>query len=316
MKYAPVVITTVCRFNHFKSCLESLSYCTWADKTDVYIAVDYPGKVEHQRGYRLIVDYLKNCRNLSFNSLNVIYRETNYFYSGKDNVGSLTKEVLKKYDRVIISEDDNIFSPSFLVYMNKGLEKFENDDSVISINGYRHFYPIQFENNTFFRQNVDFSAWGFGIWKNRYEKILDLNARNYFCEKFCLSNFVKVLKNGNNRAINFLNLCNSINPSFDDTTLSVVMALENMDVVMPKVSLVRNIGWDGSGEHCSTKNQDLAYRHLNQEISLDRGFVFVGTGFEKYKKNRKIYINNSYGKQSWIMMIKNLIYFLFNRNNN
>ena len=71
------------------------------------------------------------------------------------------------YDRWIFSEDDNVFSPNFLVYINKGLEKFKNDKSVFAFNGYRHFYNVKFKENTFFRQNIDFSAWGYGIWKDR-----------------------------------------------------------------------------------------------------------------------------------------------------
>ena len=34
MLYAPVVIPTLCRYEHFKACLESLSLCTGAENTD------------------------------------------------------------------------------------------------------------------------------------------------------------------------------------------------------------------------------------------------------------------------------------------
>lgn len=40
--FAPVIIPTLCRYEHFKECLESLSRCTWAEKTEVYIGLDYP----------------------------------------------------------------------------------------------------------------------------------------------------------------------------------------------------------------------------------------------------------------------------------
>ena len=41
---APVIIPTLCRYDHFKRLMESLNKCTWADKTDVYIGLDYPAK--------------------------------------------------------------------------------------------------------------------------------------------------------------------------------------------------------------------------------------------------------------------------------
>ena len=40
--YAPVIIPTLSRFEHFKRCWESLENCTGADKTEVFVALDYP----------------------------------------------------------------------------------------------------------------------------------------------------------------------------------------------------------------------------------------------------------------------------------
>ena len=44
MIYAPVLIPTLCRADHFIRCLESLKKNTWAKYTEVYVAVDYPAK--------------------------------------------------------------------------------------------------------------------------------------------------------------------------------------------------------------------------------------------------------------------------------
>ena len=183
-KYAPVIIPTLCRFEHFRDCLESLSKCTWAEKTDVYIGLDYPAKETHWDGYKKIKEYLKKDKTFwGFNSLFVVEREHNYGFGPQGNARTLIKEVLKKYDRIIVSEDDNIFSPNFLVFMNRGLEKFKDDESVLALNGYRHYYSIKYHDNTFFRQNVDFSAWGYGIWKDRLDSIYN-KEMIYFQKKF------------------------------------------------------------------------------------------------------------------------------------
>ena len=34
--FAPVLIPTLCRYDHLKRCIESLSACTHAEKTDLY----------------------------------------------------------------------------------------------------------------------------------------------------------------------------------------------------------------------------------------------------------------------------------------
>ena len=44
MKYAPILIPTLCRSKHFIRCIESLKKNGWAKYTDVYVALDYPAK--------------------------------------------------------------------------------------------------------------------------------------------------------------------------------------------------------------------------------------------------------------------------------
>lgn len=41
---APVIIPTLCRYDHFKRLMESLNKCTWADKTDVILDLIIPQK--------------------------------------------------------------------------------------------------------------------------------------------------------------------------------------------------------------------------------------------------------------------------------
>lgn len=312
MKYAPVLITTVSRYQHFIDCIESLSNCTWADRTDVYVAVDYPAKDEHIEGNDKIKEYLNSCGKMNFKSLNVVYRTTNYFYSGKGNLKMLRDDVLKKYDRYIASEDDNVFSPNFLVYMNKGLEKFEEDHTVLAINGYRHFYPVKFERNTFFKQNVDFSAWGYATWKDRVERYTSGISSIYFQKHLSIKTFVKVLKNGNNRAIDFLQRCIDKKIVCDDSTLSVLMPIEGLNVIMPKESLVKNMGWDGSGEHCKEYDPELSNRHTTQQISSELNFEFVGSGYEYYQENKRIYVRCSYGRKSLLALLRYIVIYFKN----
>jgi hypothetical protein len=309
---APVVIPTLCRYDHFTQCIESLSRCTWADRTDVYIGLDYPAKESHWEGYNKIKTYLDTCE-LKFKSLNVVVRERNYGFGAKGNVATLQKQVLTQYDRFIMSEDDNVFSPNFLVFMNKGLEKFKDDKSVFAINGYRHFYPVKMEKNTFLRQNIEFSAWGYGIWRDR---VKNMPPYDYFANSFTLKKFFDVKKDmGCRRALNYWDFCFKPIKAWFDVPWSIYAYLENMDIIMPsEVSLVRNIGWDGSGEHCAGMD-DIAQRHLTQKISEKTDFVFEGTGREFYAENRAIYRKYSYAKiEGWVFwrrFCKNLLkYFM------
>ena len=106
MIYAPVLITTLNRYEHFKETITSLSQCTGADMTDLYIALDYPPTPFYEDGYRKIVEYLPTISG--FKSVNIIKREKNYGM-GKNFHDALHQVIFTKYDRFIFSEDDNLF---------------------------------------------------------------------------------------------------------------------------------------------------------------------------------------------------------------
>ena len=294
--YAPIIIPTLCRYEHFKRCMESLSQCTLADRTDVYIGLDYPAKESHWDGYKKIKRYL-NETTFNFSKLIIFERERNYGPSG--NFHGLIKHVFQNYDRIIISEDDNLFSRNFLVYINKGLKKFANDKSVFSINGYKHPHKLKFKENTYLRQNVDFSAWGYGIWKDRWENI---PSPDYFRKNFNLRRFFKMEKEiGANRAFQFWGWSKQIPLDWWDSSFGVYAYLEKKYMITPvKTSLVRNMGWDGSGVNCPANVQT----YLTQEISQEKTFDYIGTGFEYFEENRNIYRNNSFARVSFIQACK------------
>lgn len=307
MIYAPIVIPTLCRYEHFRNCLESLSKCTGAEKTDVFVGLDYPAKESHWNGYNKINDYLLDCK-LNFKSLVVVKRDRNYGFGPNGNLKSLQRDVLINYDRVIITEDDNVFSPNFLEYINKGLDLFQDDKSVFAINGYRHDYPIKSENNTFFRQNVDFSAWGYGVWRDRWN---DLPKQDFFRNNFSLKSFFSIKqKAGANRAFDYAEYFFKPYFTWQDSPLSIYVFLNKMDIIMPsKKSLVRNMGWDASGEHCIA-NKDLCDKHLKQEMSENNDFEFIGTGYEYYEENRKIFKDCSYARISELTFWKRFLKFI------
>lgn len=56
---------------------------------------------------------------VGFKKLIVIQRSRNYGLGEEGNIMTLRKEIFSKYESVISSEDDNEFSPNFLVYMNQ-----------------------------------------------------------------------------------------------------------------------------------------------------------------------------------------------------
>ena len=166
MKYAPILIPTLCRSEHFIRLIESLKKSTWTKYTDVYITLDYPLKEEHWNGYKKIKKYL-NGMFPEFVNFYVIDRTENF--GSSENSRELIDRALQKYDRYIHTNDDCEFSPIFPEYMDKALDQYEDDDSVVGVTGYSNSlkWSIAEECNTF-KNQVIFSMWGTGFWRDKF----------------------------------------------------------------------------------------------------------------------------------------------------
>lgn len=283
--FAPVLIPTLNRHVHFKRCVESLSACTHADKTDLFIFLDYPLKDAHREGYELIKAYLPNIKG--FKTVNVIEREKNY--GAVDNFFKSIEYGFERYDRILFSEDDNEFSPNFLDYINKGLDLFNYDKRIQAICGFK--YPIN-DNNI---SNVDelnyfyaktFSAWGFGIWRDRYKL-----AKSIYTPKEILD-FLKSFKNireiynmAPQKIKSMLNSVYKKKELYGDGIVSLENIKNNTTCVYPTISKVLNHGHDGSGEHCV-----YIHESIYNKIIIDKNTIFDFTErpegeFDKKYKN-------------------------------
>lgn len=294
MKYAPVLIPTLDRYDHFRRCIESLAKCTWADQTEVYVALDYPPSDKYVEGWKKNKSFLQQCGNLGFKELHVIERDHNYgtWQPGDEgNLKCLVIEIEKLYDRYIITEDDNVFSPNFLEYMDKGLEKFEDDDKVLNLCAFRWFFPIKSDGNTFFRSGVSNTPWGVGYWSKKYKAIPKLSYK-WFRSQLTISNLIKVYrKNGPGFMNAFIEYANSderhANPV--DAHLGLYMTIAGMHQIIPMESLVRNIGLDGSGVSMPENNEEMRKLYDSIPTSQDEHFEYIGTGYEFFDENLKIY---------------------------
>lgn len=281
MIYAPIYIPTLCRFEHFHKCIESLKFNTWAKYTDVYIALDYPPNEKYRDGYEKICNYLESGKFCCFNSFNVVKREKNH--GAGVNSQKMREFIIAKYDRWIYAEDDVVFSPIFLEYMDRALEKYEHDESVVGINGYS--YPLQYKvhikNANVFKQKFTFSMWGAGFWKTKYVNIADKLKNGYMYD--C---YYDVKKNGKlNQLISgryydymFHALTNSSKyfKAISDMSLGVYMTFNDLNVITPIVSKTRNIGFDGSGACCQNITEidnktSLTYDYNSQTIDTGEG---------------------------------------------
>lgn len=306
MKYAPVIIPTLNRFDHFKKCLESLEKCSGADKTEVYIGLDYPPTDKYQEGWKKIDCYLKEKEsNNGFKKLIVLRRNRNLGVSGRNSNGNqLTNYILSISSKYIFSEDDNEFSPNFLEYMNRNLEQYKDDPEVIAVCGYS--YPIEWcvsKGATCLKENVAVPMFGIGFWKDKrlayvkelaegkvtdslkevlrngkYKKMIDPGKIGYF-EATCRSIFLWKKENNPYRRSS-------------DYTLRTYLAIADKFVISPVISKVRNHGFDGTGTCCQAitdnfGNTAATYSYEYQPIDTSSTFDLIEDTLRADEENRK-----------------------------
>ena len=294
MIYAPILIPTLCRHEHFIRCVESLKKNTWAKYTDVYIALDYPAKESHWEGYSKISEYLEGDFS-EFANFYVIKREHNYG-SGR-NMRELREQVFEKYDAFIRTDDDCEFSPNFIEYMDRCLVLSKNDDRIIGVTGYS--YPLDWkiaENANVFSNSLVFPMWGTGFWKKKY-KHLEAEIQSGCVFKY-LESGNRIPEMTQARFVDFVHAVLDFSDQswmwrVTDVTLGVYMQLFDKQIISPRLSLVRNHGFDGSGEYCAEIKvrrgiTALDYNYFGQVIDIDTSFVPVIDKNASYAVNKTI----------------------------
>jgi len=251
----PVLVQVYTRKMHFVNCIDSLSKCKLASQTHLYIASDAPKNEMDKKNVEDIREYSKRIKG--FSTVEIIAPE--------NNLGAMKMSqyamgiVFSKYSSMIYTEDDNVFSDNFLEFMNAGLAYYKNNPSVFSICGHRHPFemPSQYVNNCFYSTMM--SPWGFGVWKDKYEKV------NLLPNDYCQYRNKKKMSNLWHCIIGSI----GTREVFGDAVFEYHCLKYDMVNVFPCVSLVRNLGFDGSGVHAN-----VCMKYHMQKIS-DGSDVFV-----------------------------------------
>ena len=258
--YAPILIVTYSRISHLKECIESLKQCPEAIYSDLFVALDFPKRPQDEAGNLDIQNYVAKLSG--FKSINLIKREENY--GGRRNYFDARSKILETYDTIITTEDDNVFSNKFLSYMNKALTLFKDREEIFAITGYNDdvVIPNWYKENIYFRQGC--CMWGVGFWKEKLESV-DWDMR-LFNERLKNKNNLQKVKKFHLKAIPQLLRMRDNGNFQSDGFLFLYLISTGKFCVYPSLSLVRNIGHDGSGLHCGV-NEKYQNQKINEEIN-------------------------------------------------
>lgn len=263
-EYAPILIPTLNRYEHFKRCVESLAKCTHAEKTELVIGLDYPPSERYQKGWEQIsifVDKIKGFKKVT------IFRADKNLGESK-NLQIIRTYAEKKYNTYIITEDDNEFSPCFLDYTNKALTLYWDDERVTSISGYN--FPIEMGN---YNKNIyahhQYSAWGVGKWVKKFKPIPTNFAIDILKSP---NNIRKILRAEPKILFNLLSMI-AQQQRWGDALTVASNIVNDYYSIFPSISLCKNHGHDGSGLHCGGKKDDTNELYRNQKFSTETEFT-------------------------------------------
>ncbi len=242
---APIALFTYNRPDHLRKTIDSLAKNTLAKESDLFIfsdgarhSLDEGGwsekeKVEQVRKYIHTIT--------GFKSVIIRESETNKGLAASIIFG--VTELVHTYGKVIVLEDDLITSPHFLSFMNKGLDMYETENTVGSIHGY--VYPHTGElSETFFLKHT--SSWGWATWKRSWD-LFEKDGTKLLAE-LNTKNKLKEFNFGNTYDFSGM-LQRQIDGKNNSWAIRWYASLFLNDKLSlyPGISLVQNIGQDGSG---------------------------------------------------------------------
>jgi len=245
MNLAPIVLFVYNRPWHTQQTIEALQKNELARDSELFVFSDNPKNKEVEKEVRKVREYIKTISG--FKNITISERKENLGLA-RSIISGVT-EIVNKYGKIIVIEDDLIFSPYFLKFMNEALEFYEGDDEVISISGY--IYPIEDIPETFFIRGAD--CWGWATWKRGW-KLFESNGKKLLSELKTRNLTSKFDIFG---AYNYTGMLeDQINGKNDSWAVRWYASafLKEKLTLYPGKSLTYNIGLDNSGTHCGHSN--------------------------------------------------------------
>ncbi len=253
---APVCLFAYNRPDHTARTLQALSASPLAAHTELQVYLDGPRSEDDA----LLVAQTRKVieAQTGFASVNLHAREANagLAQSIQDGVTA----TMQTYGKAIVVEDDIVTSPAFLTYMNRALDRYQDDTRVWHVSGFNEDLPALLD-----RRGAVFwrfmSCWGWASWAERWQHFE--RDPEKLVQQFSEDDIYRFNLNG---AQDFWDQVQG-NVRGEIRTWAVfwyaTIFKQGGLCLSPCKSFVDNIGLDGSGTHCGPvdelKPKDLCY---------------------------------------------------------
>lgn len=172
---SPILLFTYKRLDSLKRTIEALQQNYGAKESELFIFSDGAKTPEDKHAINGVRNFIKTINGFK----NIYISEANENKGLANSIIDGVTRVIKDYGKVIVLEDDLLTATNFLSFMNQSLEYYKNHQNVFSISGYSYEIKVDNVKDVYFTRRG--SSWGWGTWKDRWEKVnWEVQDYNYF----------------------------------------------------------------------------------------------------------------------------------------
>ncbi len=293
---APIGLSTYARLQHLQKTIEALKKNVLAKQSELYVFSDAPKPGDEEK-VAAVRSYLRTIDG--FKMIHITERETNGRVA---NSHGGIRMLLERFGKLIFLAEDIVTAPGYLTFMNQALDKYEDNQRVFSITGYCPpvKIPKNYRSDAYFIRR--FSAWGFGIWKNRFDLFRYVAPEEYeqfAADKERVSDFVNA---GGTDMMAMLKLEAHGQIDAADVRAMYAQFLSDQYTVYPRESLSNNIGMDATGVHCDRTDYFDATLSRKTTFELPDHFVVDP---RIVKANREFWNNRKLNSQRILSRVVN-----------
>jgi len=165
MSLAPIVLFVYNRPQHTLKTLEALMQNELAEMSELFIFCDGPkpnaikADLDKIDAVHTLILKKQWCKKVSIKKA-----EVNKGLA--DSIVEGVTEIVNKYGKIIVLEDDIVTSKGFLRYMNEALDLYENEPKVMQISGFMVPSKVELEQTGLFRCPA---SWGWATWNSSWK---------------------------------------------------------------------------------------------------------------------------------------------------
>lgn len=295
---APIVLFVYNRPSHTRKTLAALEKALLASESELYIYADgakNANAIAEVNEVRTIL-----CEPWAFKKVTIIERDRNWGLA--KNIIDGVSDIVSKYGKIIVLEDDLEISKYGLQYFNQALDRYEHDEKVMEISGY--MYPVKNADTLpasfFFRVA---NSWGWATWARAWQHYnTDIDQ--------LIQHFTKddIRRFSIDHTENFWKQVGEFKAGkINSWAIRWYLTIFNHDglALYPRTSMIQNIGTDGSGTHSDadktyqTTLADQPISDFPDEIEENVQAYEAIKYFYKHRKGSLMERIFRYAKKTW-----------------